>query len=72
MATEWFQLREDLLGTEEARAEYERARRAYEHGMRVRDLREAAGLTQQELGELVGSTQQAVALMEAGVRQVPS
>jgi HTH-type transcriptional regulator / antitoxin HipB len=66
MVRNWSELREELLDTKEARAEYERARRAYELGLRIRDQREAAGLTQKELADRIGSTQPAIARLEAG------
>jgi transcriptional regulator with XRE-family HTH domain len=45
---------------------YEDARVAYELGRRLRDLREAYGLTQRQLAERVGTTQSVIARLEAG------
>jgi len=45
---------------------YEATRLALEVGERVRDAREAAGLTQRELAARMGTSQAAVARLEAG------
>lgn len=56
--------------SEEERADfheaYEATRLALEVGERVRDAREAAGLTQRELAARMGTSQAAVARLEAG------
>jgi transcriptional regulator with XRE-family HTH domain len=49
-----------------ARAGYDRARQAFEIGEQVRVLREEHGLSQRELAERIGSTQPAIARLEAG------
>jgi transcriptional regulator with XRE-family HTH domain len=49
-----------------ARKGYEDARLAYELGRRVRDLREAHGLSQRQLAERVGTTQSVIARLEVG------
>jgi HTH-type transcriptional regulator/antitoxin HipB len=49
-----------------ARAGYDRARQAFEIGEQVRALREEHGLSQRELAERIGSTQPAIARLEAG------
>lgn len=54
------------MGSEAAQGGYERARRAFELGERVRHLREERGLSQRELAEKIGSTQPAIARLEAG------
>lgn len=45
---------------------YDAARRAYEMGKTVREMREQRGWTQTQLAELSGMTQPAVARFEAG------
>ncbi len=45
---------------------YEATRLAHEVGERVRDARESAGLTQRELAARMGTSQAAVARLEAG------
>jgi HTH-type transcriptional regulator/antitoxin HipB len=65
------ELRQDRLAAPAASAGYERARRGFELGEQVRALREAQHLSQAELARRMGSTQPAVARMEAG-RVAPS
>lgn len=62
----WAQIRDQRLAKPAAKAGYARARRAFELGEEVRRLREATGLTQSELARRIGSTQPAVARLEAG------
>jgi ribosome-binding protein aMBF1 (putative translation factor) len=50
----------------EAQAAYERARRAHELGVKVRQLREERGLSQAELARRMGSTQSVIARLELG------
>ena len=64
--TTWRELRENRLANGEASAAYDRARRSFEIGARVRELRLAAGLTQAQLGARVGTSQSALARLEAG------
>lgn len=52
--------RADFVGT------YETTRLAIEFGEQVRDAREAAGLSQRELAARMGTSQAAVARLEAG------
>ncbi len=40
--------------------------------LRIKELRDAAGLTQERLGELVGVTHAAIQRWESGKRQIPS
>jgi len=62
----WSEMRDRRLRSEATRAGYERARKAFELGERVRGLREAKGMSQSELARRIGSTQPAVARLEAG------
>ncbi len=65
-AERWEQVRRDRLASPAAGAGYQRARRALELGERIRGLREARGVSQAELGRRIGSTQPAIARLEAG------
>jgi HTH-type transcriptional regulator / antitoxin HipB len=67
----WDDLRRERLASPAAGAGYDRARRAFELGEQVRALREAQHLSQAELARRMGSTQPAVARLEAG-RVAPS
>jgi transcriptional regulator with XRE-family HTH domain len=62
----WREIRDRRLRSEAARTGYERARRTFELGDRVRRLRETKGMSQSELARRIGSTQPAVARLEAG------
>lgn len=62
----WNEISGRRMGSEAAQGGYERARRAFELGERVRHLREERGLSQRELAEKIGSTQPAIARLEAG------
>jgi transcriptional regulator with XRE-family HTH domain len=66
----WEELRQDRLAAPAASAGYERARRA-ELGEQLRALREVQHLSQSELARRMGSTQPAIARLEAG-RVAPS
>jgi HTH-type transcriptional regulator/antitoxin HipB len=65
-AERWEQVRRDRLALPAAGAGYQRARRALELGEQIRRLREARGVSQAELGRRIGSTQPAIARLEAG------
>lgn len=68
----WSDLKEQRLSTMTAteRREYERvyseAKLAADIGERVREARDTAGLSQRDLAELMGTSQAAVARLEAG------
>ena len=64
--TRWREIEEQRMRSPEARAGYDRARRAYELGRQVRELRTRAGLSQKELARLAGTTQAGIARIEAG------
>ena len=67
----WDELRQDRLAAPAAGVGYERARRGFELGQQLRALREAQHLSQAELARRMGSTQPAIARLEAG-RVAPS
>ena len=67
----WETLRPARRAAPAASAGYERARRAFELGEQIRALREAQHLSQSELARRMGSTQPAIARLEAG-RVAPS
>ena len=62
----WDEVRKDRSKSAGARAGYERARKSFELAEKVRALREAEGLSQSELARRIGSTQPAIARLEAG------
>lgn len=62
----WQQIQRRRLNNPEVQAGYDAARRAFELGEQVRDLRESRGMTQAELARRIGSTQPAIARLEAG------
>lgn len=62
----WSEVRGKRLSKPAAKAGYERARRAFDLAEEVRRLREGKGLSQSELARRIGSTQPAVARLEAG------
>ncbi|MHB8574346.1 MAG: helix-turn-helix transcriptional regulator [Dehalococcoidia bacterium] len=64
--TSWREIEEQRLHSPEARTSYDRARRAYELGRQVRELRTRADLSQKELALLAGATQAGIARIEAG------
>ena len=62
----WEDLRQERLAAPAASAGYERTRRAFELGEQIRALREAQHISQAELARRMGSTQPAIARLEAG------
>lgn len=58
--------RDPDVNTAEYRAAYAQARRDLMLGMRVRELREAAGMSQSELARRTGTRQPNIARLEAG------
>lgn len=62
----WDEVRRERMSDPAAQAGYEAARRAFELGERVRALREAQGMSQAELARRMGTSQPAVARLEAG------
>ena len=70
--TTWSELKDKRLGgiTAAERVEYDRAyaeaQLAAAVGERVREAREAAGLSQRDLAALMGTSQAAIARLEAG------
>ena len=67
----WQEIRQKRLTSPAASAGDERARRAFELGEQVRALRDAQGISQAELARRMGTTQPAIARLEAG-RVAPS
>lgn len=62
----WDEIKHRRLSKPAARAGYERARRAFVLAAQLRELRESRGLSQAELARRIGSTQPAIARLEAG------
>lgn len=62
----WTEIKETRKDDSAVRAGYEHAKRAYELARQVRDLRVSRGMSQAELARKVGSTQPAIARLEAG------
>jgi len=64
--TDWAELRDRRMNEPGAGRAYQAARRAYELGRTVRQLREQRGWSQTELANVAEMTQSAVARFEAG------
>lgn len=62
----WEEIKGRRADSPERRKGCEAAKTAFEWGERIRTERERLGLTQAELGDRIGSTQPAVARLEAG------
>lgn len=62
----WGTVKRDRKASIARRSGYRRAKEAFELSERVRQVRENSGLTQAELAARIGSTQPALARLEAG------
>ncbi|MCP2169300.1 helix-turn-helix domain-containing protein [Goodfellowiella coeruleoviolacea] len=63
---DWAELRARRMAEPGAAAAYEAARRAFELGKAVREMREQRGWTQDQLASAADMTQPAIARFEAG------
>lgn len=63
---DWGEVKGRRLAKPTARAGYDRAHRAFDLAQEVRSIREAKGMSQSELARRIGSTQPAIARLEAG------
>jgi transcriptional regulator with XRE-family HTH domain len=66
MPSKWTELKNERARKPAVQAGYGRARNAYRLAERVRLLREASGMSQLELAQRMGTTQSAIARLEAG------
>lgn len=64
--TNWREVRAERIDEPGAEAGYRRGQLAFEIGSRVRELRTARGMTQAQLAARIGSSQAAIARLEAG------
>ena len=62
----WASIKRAKADSEERRAGYRQAKNAFELAERVRQARERMDITQAELAKRIGSTQPAIARLEAG------
>lgn len=62
----WDEVKSERADSPARRRGYERAGRTIRLAMEIHELREKRGLSQRELAELLGTTQSAVARLEAG------
>ena len=62
----WDEVKRERVGSPARRRGYERAGRTIRLAMEIDELREKRGLSQRELAERLGTTQSAVARLEAG------
>lgn len=62
----WEEVKRERADSPARRRGYERAGRAIRLAMEIHDLRQKRGLSQRELAERLGTTQSAVARLEAG------
>jgi ribosome-binding protein aMBF1 (putative translation factor) len=62
----WNEVKRERSDSPDRRRGHERAGRAIRIAMEIHALREKRGLSQRELAELLGTTQSAVARLEAG------
>jgi len=69
MATDWEAVKKGRLASPAASEGYREAAAAHQFGMRVRQRREECGMSQADLARAIGSSQPAIARLEAGGTQ---